>query len=70
VVLHRGEPAVIGFKNDAGFGYALHRYSTIRAPGGGNPSDMEGAVSLAPLTNAVARSVVWRSTAGFHHGSW
>ena len=42
VVLHRAEPAVIGFKNGAGFGYALHRCTTIRAPGGGNLSGIEG----------------------------
>jgi hypothetical protein len=38
VVFHRAAPAVIGFKNGAGFGYALHCCTTIRAPGGANPS--------------------------------
>ncbi len=38
VVLHRAAPAVIGFKNGAGFGYPLHRSNTVRAPGGTNPS--------------------------------
>jgi hypothetical protein len=31
VVLHRAAPTVIGFKNGARFGYALHRWHDSRS---------------------------------------